>query len=193
MASMPFARRLRDRIVASRAGRLWASLRNLGSGRLEVPTGLLRRNLFRACGVRDGCMMLERGCIALDATLADGRALRVRIAPLALRAAPRGACELVVRVDPPEHVSSDVGQALVTAFADVLARRLWALPQEDPPPQPVPFARERDAVRIDLRDVPELRRAMSTPWRRRWMDAVQPLGLRVEPECVVIDLELRSG
>lgn len=137
------------------------ALAELRRQRLTLSERALTGALAHMPGVRAATVVARRGGLSVDVSFHDGDAVACRFEPVAARFAPRGAKELVFRVDPAEAVRDARTREVGGALAGAIAHTLWA------------FALERRAdvsgaivdrdgdeqIRVDLRTVPAVREA----------------------------------
>ncbi|MDB4977426.1 MAG: hypothetical protein JWN48_5767 [Myxococcaceae bacterium] len=121
----------------------------------------IAKALTRVGGVREASAVCRDERIWIEATFDEGQTVSLSVQPLSARFAPRGAKEVVFRVEPPELAGRAEVRDLVGAIAALIAHTLWAPffgrilnPQYD-------AIAERDGpeVRVDLRSVPAVRAA----------------------------------
>jgi hypothetical protein len=121
----------------------------------------ITKALTRIPQVREASAVCRDERIWIDATFDDGENVRLSVAPLPPRFAPRGAKELTFHIEPEPLAARAQVRDLVGAIAALVAHSLWA-----------PFfgrllnpsfdaIAERDGaqVRVDLRSVPAVRAA----------------------------------
>lgn len=156
------ADRARDRLgdVAPLAAvqRVIAELRQQ---RLVVPERALTNAVAHAPGVRAATVTARHGAILVDVGFRDGDALSCRYVPESARFAPRGAKELVFRVDPPEALRNARTREVASVLAGAIAHTLWsvALTKEGDDVSGAIVDRDgEDYLRVDLRTVPAVRK-----------------------------------
>ncbi len=140
------------------ARRVFGELRQ---GRIPVPTDSLRAQLLRVPELDSLWLDVGPEGVRVDASFTRGTSVRVTFVPVAARFAPRGAKELVFRVEPPEHASGARVADLCAALAAAVARTVWAaiLPPDDGSAPDAIVERDANAeLRIDLRTLPAIRR-----------------------------------
>jgi len=140
------------------ARRVFGELRQ---GRIPVPAESLRAQLLRVPDLDSLWIDVTPAGVRVDASFTRGEPVRVTFVPVAARFAPRGAKELVFRVEPPEHAGSARVADLCAALAAAVARAIWApiLPPDDGSAADAIVERDADAeLRVDLRSLTPLRR-----------------------------------
>ena len=121
----------------------------------------IAKALTRLPIVREASAVCRDERIWIQATFDEGDTVSLSVEPLSARFAPRGAKEVLFRVEPPEFAGRAEVRDLVGAIAALIAHTLWA-PFFGRLLNPVyDSIAERDGshVRVDLRSVPAVRAA----------------------------------
>ncbi len=170
----------------AQARRLLGELRH---GRLLVPADALRAQLLRVPELDSLWLEVRPEGVLLDASFTRGEPLRVTLVPVTARFAPRGAKELVFRVEPPERAGSARTADLCAALAVAVARALWAplLPPDDGAPPDAIIDRDPGAeLRIDLRSLPPIRRLRGA--QQALLDGIPLVGFGATQGALVLQL-----
>jgi hypothetical protein len=157
-AAREVSRRAASFAPLAEARRVFGELRQ---GRIPVPAEALRAQLLRVPDLDSLWIDVTPEGVRVDASFTRGEPVRVTFVPVAARFAPRGAKELVFRVEPPEHAGGARVADLCAALAAAVARAIWApiLPPDDGSAADAIVERDADAeLRIDLRSLTPLRR-----------------------------------
>jgi len=157
-AAREVTRRAASFAPLAEARRVFGELRQ---GRIPVPAESLRTQLLRVPDLDSLWIDVTPAGVRVDASFTRGEPVRVTFVPVAARFAPRGANELVFRVEPPEHAGSARVADLCAALAAAVARAIWApiLPPDDGSAADAIVERDADAeLRVDLRSLTPLRR-----------------------------------
>lgn len=167
------------------------AMRDLGQRRTQVPGEVLNAALADTPGVTSVMARAQDGCVRIDATFADGRALALALRPAGVSFAPHGPKELSFSVDPPELATDSRVHALVLATATAIAKTLWAPALRSAEDDTGYAAAERDGavLRVDLRTIPIVRAALRNRATALLLDAID-LG-QVLPADGAIQLEMR--
>ena len=154
--------RLGDVGPLATAQRVLAELRRQ---RLVLHERALTQVVAHIPGVRAATVTARHGAVLVDVTYCDGETVACRFFPESARFAPRGAKELVFRVEPPEALRAPRTREVAGALAGAIAHTLWSVALPKPESEDLSGAivdRDGDAhVRVDLRTVPAARRAQS--------------------------------
>lgn len=151
----------------------------------------IAKALTRASGVREASVVCRDERIWIEATFAEGDTVSLSVTPLSARFAPRGAKEVVFRVDPPELAARAEVRDLVGAIAALIAHTLWA-PFFGRLLNPVYDAiaeREGGDVRVDLRSVPAVRAAAQRGLTQLF-DILELSGLAIEGGALKLRIRL---
>lgn len=156
--------RARDRLAESAPGRRLAELRDaVREPKIVVPKRSILQLPLTLRGVATSGARIEDGRLVVDAELEDGRWLSIRLVPSALRFAPRGAKEVVFRVEPPELVGDPRARELVGRLAGLVAHMLFGAVIGRPREDSEAFVETAgDELAADLRTVPAVRQAGPT-------------------------------
>lgn len=149
------AERLRDLKPVANARKV---LEELKARRATLDEQMVSKALARAEGVRGVSVRLSDGRIGCDLSYDDGANLVFAVIPDQARFAPRGAKEVVFRVEPPEQVGDARVREAVGTIAAAIARALWGPvlgPREND--ETALVEREGARLRADLRSVPAVR------------------------------------
>lgn len=162
--------------------------------RVSIPTARIGTALAHAPEVRSAAVLARGGKLLVDAVFSDGEALQVSFAPAAVRFAPRGAKELVFRVEPAERAAQLRVAGLASTLAGALAHELYraGLPNADPddPSGAIVDREGADRLRIDLRTVPAVRSALGSTALAVMMEVMKIAAVYVDDHGVRIELEL---
>lgn len=137
------------------------ALEELKQRRATIPEAALSRAVAHAPGVKASTVAVIDGAIRADVTFEDGESLAMALMPETVRFAPRGAKEVIFRVEPPERVGDGRVRDVVGALAAAIARALWG-PVLGPRRRDEQALVEREGARLraDLRTVPSVRAAL---------------------------------
>lgn len=168
--------------------------RDLRLRRIAIPTSRIGSALAHAPEMRSVAVVAGEGRLHVDAVFKDGDALQVAFVPFGVRFAPRGAKELVFRVDPPESTGRMRTLLLASALAGEIAAELYrpALGGSEPedPSGAIVDREGNDRLRIDLRTVPAVRRAGSASPLAIMMELLEVSAIQVEGDAVRMELKL---
>jgi hypothetical protein len=131
--------------------------------RLVIHERALTNVVAHAPDVRAATVTARHGALLVDVAFRDGETVACRFVPESARFAPRGAKELVFRVEPVEALRSARTREVAGALAGAIAHTLWSVALGAREGDDVSGAIvDRDGtefVRVDLRTVPAVRRA----------------------------------
>lgn len=136
-------------------------LGELRHGRVLLPAEALRTQLLRVPELETLWLEVRPSGVLIDASFTRGEPLRFTLVPVAARFAPRGAKELILRVEPVELAGGARVADLAAALSVAVARALWApvLPPDDGASPDAIVERDPGAeLRIDLRTIPMVRK-----------------------------------
>lgn len=127
----------------------------------SVSDAQISKALARVANVREASAVCREERIWVEATLDDGQRLQLSLVPAGARFAPRGAKELIFRVEPEELAGRAAVRDLVAAVAALVAHALWGpfFGRLLNPSYDAIAEREGAEVRVDLRTVPAVRAA----------------------------------
>jgi len=154
-ATKASADRLRDLKPVANARKM---LEELKARRATLDEAMIGKALAGATDVRGVSVRLRDGRVGCDLTYDDGAQVVFSVIPERARFAPRGAKEVVFRIEPPERVSEARVRDAVGTLAAAIARALWGPvlgPRE--PNETALVEREGARLRADLRSVPAVR------------------------------------
>jgi hypothetical protein len=86
----------------------------------------ITKALTRVASVREASAVCRDERIWIEATFEDGESVQISIAPVGARFAPRGAKEVLFRVEPENMAGRARARDLVGAIAALIAHALWA-------------------------------------------------------------------
>lgn len=142
----------------------------LAERKTRIPDVMLTKAVARAQGVEQASVSCEDGRIHIDIAFAGGEMLQFAMLPWQARFAPRGAKEVVFRVEPAELAQKSAVREVVAGVAAAIAHALWALPLGVSSPidsagtivdvEDLDGNEEWDIVRVDLRTIPAVREMM---------------------------------
>ncbi len=117
--------------------------------------------LTRLPGVSEASAVCREARIWIEATSSDGLVVRFSLMPTGARFAPRGAKEVIFRIEPEEAANKAFARDLVGAVGALVAHTLWGpfLGHQASPNYDAIAEREGDEVRVDLRSVKAVRSA----------------------------------
>lgn len=159
----------------------------------RVPAEAITRAIAHAEGVRAASASCEGGRVRIDATFDDGTHLQIGLVPWDVRFAPRGAKEVVFRLEPKELGRDRHVPELVAAVAAVIAHTTWAmgLGGSAVDASGVFVDKEADDLfRVDLRSVPAVRALMNAGAVGAVVEALCIGAIRVEDGVMALTLEL---
>lgn len=134
------------------------ALAEIRNRRASLSEGALGSAVSQAEGAAATTVSVMRGRILVDVTWDDGRNTQVAILPEKARFAPRGAKEVIFRVEPPDAVSDYRVKEVVGCLAAAIARTLWGpFMGERVAAEQALVEREGARLRCDLRSIPSVR------------------------------------
>jgi hypothetical protein len=150
----------------------------------------ITKALTRVEGVREASVVCREPRIWIEATLGEER-VSLSVEPLGARFAPRGAKELVFRIDPAELAGKSQVRDLVGALAALVAHTLWGpfLSRSSNVRYDAIAEREGDEVRVDLRSVPAVRSAQQRGLAQMF-DVLELSGLHVHDGALRLHVKL---
>ncbi|MFT3921393.1 MAG: hypothetical protein QM778_02540 [Myxococcales bacterium] len=121
----------------------------------------ITKALTRVESVREASAVCRDERIWIEATFEDGESVQISVAPVGARFAPRGAKEVLFRVEPEQMAGRARTRDLVGAIAALIAHALWApfFGRILNPSFDAIAERDGSEVRVDLRSVPAVRAA----------------------------------
>ena len=151
----------------------------------------IAKALTRVQGVSEASAVCRDERIWIEATSTDGLVLRFSIEPLGARFAPRGAKEVIFRVEPEELAGKAFARDLIGAVAALIAHTLWGpfLGRTASPQYDAIAEREGSEVRVDLRSVPAVRSAHQRGLAQLF-DALELGGIEVLDGALKLHLKL---
>ena len=159
----------------------------------RIPDEALTRAVAHAEGVREASVVCQGGRIRIDATFDDGKHLEIGLVPWDVRFAPRGAKEVVFRLEPQELGRDRHVPELVAAVATVVAHTLWSVALGGAPIESRGVFVDKEAddlFRVDLRNVPAVRARMTNGGAAAMLEALALGNLRAEDGALSLTLEL---
>ncbi len=139
-------------------------LRQLRDQRTSIDERTLTQHVAHVPGVESATVNARAGRLHVDVSFRDGENIAFSVFPLAARFAPRGAKELVLRVEPREAVRVRRVRDMVSAIAGAIAHQLWTPALTKARPEDLLGAIvDRDGsecLRVDLRTVPAVRETL---------------------------------
>lgn len=132
--------------------------------RTSIDEGAMGAAIAHTPGVSAATVRIHDGRVGVDATFEDGESRVLAVVPESVRFAPRGAKEVIFRIEPPEAVNDARARELVGSLAASMARALWGPvlgPREGD--EQALVEREGARLRADLRSVPAVRAALEGP------------------------------
>ena len=161
--------------------------------RVDVNERAIATALAKTRGMAEVSIQIRNGAVRVEGLGEDRRTISFSLLPLGAFFAPRGAKELRFKVEPP-HLASD---GRITDAAAVLgglmAGRLWGPLLRSYDPGPAQVTRDGDLLSIDLRSVPEARRAQATPALAVALDVFEVSQLTAEAGSLSLKLTLPRG
>jgi hypothetical protein len=143
--------------------------------------------------VREASVACQGGRIRIDAAFDDGTHLEVGLVPWDVRFAPRGAKEVVFRLEPMALCRDRHVPELVATVAAVVAHTLWSVALGGAPirSEGVYVDKEADDLfRVDLRNVPAVRARMSNSSMAAMFEALALGNMRADDGTLLLTLEL---
>jgi hypothetical protein len=171
--------------------RVRQTLSELRLGRVLLPAEALRAQLLRVPELDSLWLEVRASGVQIDASFSRGEPVRLTLVPVAARFAPRGAKELIWRVEPPERASGARAADLAAAVSVAVARALWApvLPPDDGAPPDAIVERDPGAeLRVDLRTIPVVRKLRGPA--QALLDALALTSLGAEDGALQLGLRL---
>lgn len=162
------------------------------AGRLDLTDAELTGAVAHVPGIAAATVASETGALHVDVALDDGRALRARFTPYAVKFAPAGAKELAFLVDPPEAAEDPRMRDVFAAVAGAVARALWRpVLRGAADAGPSAFVtRDGASLVLDLRTVPEVRAARRTRLGAAVIETVMLRSVEVRPGALTLRLGL---
>lgn len=190
------ARKGGERLGASDLGlRIERLVSQALAGRLGLDDAELTATVARVPGVAAATVAGEAGALHIDVALDDGRALRLRFVPHAVKFAPAGAKDLVFLVDPPEATDDPRARDVFAAIAGDIARTLWKpVLRATAASGPSAFVtRDGATLVLDLRTVPDVRAALRTRLGLAVIDTVALRAVEAHAGGLVLRLGLPAA
>jgi hypothetical protein len=175
------------------ADSLRRALEDVRNKRAVLGDDALTAALAHAPGVQAASATVRQDALELDASFRDGSHVQFRLVPLGARFAPRGAKEVLFRVEPQELARDRRVSDLVSAVAGALAHAVWVALLPHPGSDVSGAIVERDgedSLRVDLRTVPSVRRMSTRGPRGTLFEAIEVKGLHAEPGRLGIEIRL---
>jgi len=121
----------------------------------------IAKALTRVQGVSEASAVCREERIWVEATSTEGLIVRFSMQPMGARFAPRGAKEIIFRVEPEDVAGKAFARDLIGAVAALVAHTLWGpfLGRSSSPDYDAIAERDGAEVRVDLRSVPAVRGA----------------------------------
>lgn len=162
----------------------------------EIDQKALTRAVAHMSGVASASVNVRADGIHVDASFVNGVPLACKLAPVASRFAPRGAKELIFRVEPRAALKHRELRDVTSAIAGLIAHHLWA----------VVLARhsvgdfggaivDRDGtecLRVDLRTVPAVRTVMRQRTGAMVLEVLTLHDLRPQDGSLAMQVKLPS-
>ena len=182
----------RDRILgAGPIARAREAFKEIARQRAMVPDADLTNAIAHAYGVRSASATARDGAVRVDVMFEDGDHLAASFIPLGARFAPRGAKEILFRVEPPERAVGPKAAEVAAALAGAVARGLYrGLLRVEEGTQGAIVDRDDDVLRIDLRTVPAVRKMAGRGAIAMLMDVMEVRSIRADDGILSIDLKL---
>ena len=153
--------------------------------------GLARAVSHGITGARGVSVSLRDGRAVIDVAFAEGAPLVVAVIPEETRFAPRGAKEVLFRVEPPELAGDARAREVVGAVAAAIARALWGpVLGERREGEHALVDREGARLRADLRSVPSVRAALEGSALAPALDVVSIGGFAIADRAFVVPVAL---
>ena len=166
-------------------------LGELRHGRVLLPANALRTQLLRVPDLESLWLEVRASGVLIDASFSRGEPLRLTLVPVAARFAPRGAKELIWRVEPPERATGPRVADLAAAVSVAVARALWAPvlpPDEGEAPDAIVERDPGAELRVDLRTIPMVRKLRGPS--QALLDALALASLGSEDGALTLGLRL---
>lgn len=183
--------RVREMPITKNVRRL---VTDLQKQRSSVRDEALSSAVTQIAEAESGTATARRGAIHIDLAFTDGRRLVASLEPLAPRFAPRGAKEISFRVEPESAAFDGRLQDAAAAIAAVIGKTLYGMvmPAASFTANGGIVDRDADVLRIDLRNLPALRRAQSGPFGVL-LDVFELESLVAEDGELALRLKMPSG
>ena len=168
-------------------------LSEVAARQAKVSDEALTRAIAHAEGVREASVSCQGGRIRIDATFDDGKRVELGLVPWDVRFAPRGAKEVVFRIEPAELGRDRHVPELVAAVATVVAHTLWSVALGGARVESRGMFVDKEAddlFRVDLRNVPAVRARMTNGGAAAMLEALALGNLRAEDGALSLTLEL---
>jgi hypothetical protein len=168
------------------------ALADLLSRSLTLRDGQLTAAMGRLPALSAVGICVKPGSIQIDASLNDGSPLQVCLVPQGITFAPGGAKDVSFRVQPPEAAAERAVCDVVGAIASEVARAVWGplLLASGPDADWAFVERDGDVLRVDLRTVPAVRKALARAPMAAVMEALTVSAMVAEPSQLRLTLAL---
>lgn len=152
----------------------------------------LTRAIAHAHGVRAASVQVRDGGIRVDVGFEDGSRYAATLVPAGARFAPRGAKEVLFRIEPPERARGRHAMEVVSAVAGAVARSLWnaLLGPDEGQLQGGIVDRDSDVLRVDLRTVPAVRKLAGRGATAMIIDVIRIGAVRAENGELSLELKM---
>ena len=168
-------------------------LKEIADRKARVTDAMLGKAMAHAEGVHAVSVHCQGGRVQVDASFNDGTHLMIGIVPHGLRFAPRGAKEIVFRVEPIEAARNHRVGDLVASLAASVAHGTWAMGLQgaDVDARGVIVDKEGDDLfRVDLRTVPAVRAMMAAGPVGAVVEALSISSIEADEGALSLQLEL---
>ncbi|MBX3274125.1 MAG: hypothetical protein KF729_27915 [Sandaracinaceae bacterium] len=153
--------------------------------------GLARAISHGIAGASGVSVSLRDGRAVIDVAFEQGAPLVVAVIPEETRFAPRGAKEVLFRVEPPELTGDARAREIVGAVAAAIARALWGpVLGERREGEHALVDREGARLRADLRSVPSVRAALEGSALAPALDVVSIGGFAIADRALAVTVAL---
>jgi hypothetical protein len=148
----------------------------------------------RVAGVREVTVAARDGALHVDAVREDGSDLSASLAPVSAVFAPAGAKDVCFRVRPAAAAGDGCLRDIAATISGELARAVWGpfLLGGTGEADPAFAERDGDLLRIDLRTVPAVRRALGMRAAALAIDALTVKAIAVEEGALRVTLGLHG-
>jgi hypothetical protein len=142
--------------------RVSRAVEELRARRVRLDEATLAQALSAVEGLRESTLQVRDGRIEIDACWQDGERLAFAAVPETIRFAPRGAKEVLFRVEPAELARKGKVREAVGALAGAVAFAVWGpLLGAGATANPALVETEGQRLRADLRSIAAVRSALS--------------------------------
>ena len=170
-------------------------LHELGQQQTSIDEKELTRAVAHVENVKSASVTAKNGALLLDVTVEEELYLSCSLIPLGAYFAPRGAKEIVFRVEPSDVLHHRILRDITSALTVVIARQLWAVALRDNSENMGDAIVDRDGtdcLRIDLRTIPGVRHALRRRTSATIIEFLELRDLRADDGELTLSIKLPS-